>query len=622
MRLSPLLWRLFVFFIYPAVIGTTALYLYPAVLNCSFPLATKPETQCLFDKNASSTPAVAGKIAPFRLLALGDPQLEGDTSLPTSEELSFPSIRRLRRADNKLAILRQSAADFVLEDIPAWSHYIRKKVDLVGNDYYLAHIYRTLHWWTSPTHVAVLGDLLGSQWIDEDDFSRRSWRYWNRVFRHGSKVEDSITSSFGTEVLGADELWSRRVINIAGNHDIGYAGDIDRDLLNRFEREFGPVNWDINFQLPRSNDDGSVPNAFSFGAPPSLRLVVLNNMNLDGPAKDDAAQLETYQYMNDLISKRLHPVEDRTSAVVLLTHIPLYKPDGVCVDGPYFSYRDTGVKEQNHLSQSASAGVLEGIFGKSNKFGSAAKGLGRQGIIINGHDHEGCDVYHHTSPPPSTPHESDTNTQEAIDIQKDFKWHARRWWNASSLAATKEIPGIREITLRSMMGSYGGNAGLLSGWYDEDEGQWHFEQASCPLGVQHIWWTVHILDVALVVLLAATGISYAVEQMPAKAQTTASSKLLAKHTSAVKWSPGSNSIAVSEIEVKDVPATPKSTVRKKKSAKGSLRDSRDTLQASNAGASLKVLRSTPSTSSLASSNGDAQTPSKRSRGRTRKGKRS
>ena len=178
-----------------------------------------------------------------------------------------------------------------------WAWKQRKWIDLWGNDWYLAHIVRTLRWWTDPTHVSVLGDLLGSQWVGDEEFVRRGNRFWGTVMRGMERVPEHIMSGDGEneneqdgdgetekkkkwggtrEVLGADPSWKNRVINIAGNHDIGYAGDIDGSRIERFERDFGRVNWDIVFTLPNTSTTSS-------SEPPQLRLVILNSMNLDTP---------------------------------------------------------------------------------------------------------------------------------------------------------------------------------------------------------------------------------------------------------------------------------------------------------------------------------------------------
>ncbi|KAK8151728.1 hypothetical protein BKA80DRAFT_286751 [Phyllosticta citrichinensis] len=445
-----------------ALLATLYLYLYPLLHGCAFP-----------------APPHSGP-APLRLLALGDPQIEGDTSLPDSKDEPFASLRDFRSHVDELGVLpaaRKASVALVNDDIPRLFKGYRKRLDLFGNDYYLAHIYRTLRWWTQPTHVAVLGDLLGSQWISDEEFEWRSWRFWNRVFQHGHRVEDAITGAPLAQELGADSSWSWRVINVAGNHDIGYAGDIDENRIARFERNFGPVNWQTVFRQPKTTPTEESADV------PELRVVVLNSMNLDAPAKDGNLQKETYDFINDVIS-RSSPVESRNHFTLLLTHIPLHKREGVCVDGPFFSYFDNGggVKEQNHLSPGASRGILEGLFGLSGNEFAPARGMGRNGMIVTGHDHAGCDVYHH-------------------HLRGD-QWDAVRWESVGNRTADADLPGIREVTLRSMMGEYGGYAGLISIWFDQGRGEWQYEVEMCSLGVQHVWWGVHVLDIVTVSVFA------------------------------------------------------------------------------------------------------------------------
>ncbi|KAH7034281.1 hypothetical protein B0J12DRAFT_274651 [Macrophomina phaseolina] len=459
-----------------AVAATLYLYLYPIFHRCYFP---HPHYV-----NATS-PLSRQQEAPFRLLALGDPQIEGDTSLPNPNDPAFPSLQHFRAtvADHGFVQAgRAIAASLLHHDLPQLLRAYRKRLDLFGNDYYLAHIYRTLHWWSAPTHVAVLGDLLGSQWIADDEFERRSWRFWNRVFRNGRRVEDQITAAPHPEELNADAAWKRRIINIAGNHDIGYAGDIDDDRVLRFERQFGPVNWEISFRLPQVHYSPSDSPEHSY---PELRLLVLNSMNLDGPALNEDLQHKTYDFINDAII-RSRPVEDRSTFTLLLTHIPLHKKAGVCVDQPFFDYFDEsqggGVKEQNHLSNTSSEAILQGIFGMSGDASAPARGMGRNGLIVTGHDHEGCDIYHHRP-------------------REQASWNALPWKEAAPFFQDPDLPGIREVTLRSMMGEFGGYAGLVSVWFDDGAGEWRADIAMCSAGVQHIWWAVHVVNLITLGLL-------------------------------------------------------------------------------------------------------------------------
>lgn len=514
MRPSLFLFRLFRFLLPPCVILTVCLYFYPVLYGCAFPApqyASPEPSTCFLAPSARQEPpkptTAQARVAPFRLLVFGDPQLEGDSSLPNPDDAVFPSLhatwedlsarkysKTLDGAGDALRVLLQ-------DDVPKLFRSSRKRLDLLGNDYYLAHIYRTLHWWTQPTHVTVLGDLLGSQWISDAEFQRRSWRFWHRVFRHARKVDATITSASHTEILGADPGWARRVINVAGNHDVGYAGDLDVARVARFEREFGAVNWDVSFAHPlaspaaaaaAANDTNpsSLPDAL--GNAPSIRLVVLNSMNLDTPALAPSLQTATYDFLNAVI-RTLPPVSDRRTLTVVLTHIPLHKAAGVCPDAPSFDFfpsgQGGGIKEQNHISaQISRSAILEGVFGVSGNSAAEEGGRGRSGIVLTGHDHEGCDVYHHL------PHGVEG---------EERAWRAVRWGEAGALVADEGVPGIREITLRSMMGEYGGYAGLVSAWFDEAAGEWRVDVATCALGVQHVWWAVHVAD--LVVALLGLG---------------------------------------------------------------------------------------------------------------------
>lgn len=550
-----------------ALSATVYLYLYPVLNGCAFPLprpnpSIKGERSILeslqqnavantFLQHLGADSVTDTQPAIFRLLVLADPQLEGDTSLPlpewklaararkhwkavqeavedSSTETPFP--RSLLNAE-VLSNFTTGLWTLTNEDIPRSLRAFQKRVDLLGNDYYLAHIYRTLFWWTRPTHTTVLGDLVGSQWIDDDEFSWRSERYWTRVFRGGQRVDDNITRTGAVESdaknqelepLGpsSDPAWARRVINIAGNHDIGYAGDASEARMERFEREFGRANWDIRFQHPpivigTNGSEGSAQTDQSASTiTPTLHLINLNTLIFDTPALSEAVQSHSYDYLNDLISKRLYPVEDKSTFTLLLTHLPLHKEDGVCTDGPYFTFheddddngpddiprwKEGGLREQNHLSDFvSSSGILQGIFGMSGDENAVAGGYGRKGLILTGHDHTGCDAVHLVNYT-STENEGEKQDGDAPDdtSSQSWKWAARRYDESS---VQLETPSIREVTLRSMMGEFGGNAGLLSIWFDVDVGEWDYEITMCPAGVQHIWWAVHVLILVTLVV--------------------------------------------------------------------------------------------------------------------------
>ncbi|KAJ5888335.1 hypothetical protein N7495_008376 [Penicillium taxi] len=557
MSLRQLLARILAVLLPLSITTTVYLYLYPVFNSCAFPLpqtAIKASEENSFlakiQHNAvantllqhirDSDSTVHKQPAIFRLLVLADPQLEGDTSLPSPDYELLPRMRSHWRAvqeaagnlttpallnEDVLSNVTSGLQIFIKEDVPRSLRAVQKRVDLLGNDYYLAHIYRTLFWWTRPTHTTVLGDLLGSQWIDNDEFAWRGERYWTRVLRGGLRVDDDITrtgavdSTVDTkerlEPLGpdTDPSWARRIINVAGNHDIGYAGDVSEARMERFEREFGRANWDIRFQHPPvvmgvNTSEGEAESG-SRTVTPTLHLINLNTLNFDTPALSPELQSHSYAYLNDLISHRLYPVEDRSTFTLLLTHLPLHKKDGICTDGPYFTFHDEdddddvprwlsgGLREQNHLSDHVSAsGILQGIYGMSGNENAIAGGHGRKGLILTGHDHTGCDVVHYIEK--AATQEDAAEEQDQAPSQR-WQWAARRYDEANGREDNQATPSIREVTLRSMMGDFGGNAGLLSIWFNAESGEWDYKMMMCPVGVQHIWWAVHV--VALVTLI-------------------------------------------------------------------------------------------------------------------------
>lgn len=556
---------------------TVYLYLYPVFGQCAFPLPPGPSSESSDSSDSSYgassaflktlglhlPPSLDGLLAsrsslsnrpfaPFRMLALGDPQLEGDTSIPNAySDSSFPNLVHAYKLatfqkipsdddddndsdDSSSMVLRErirqtlhDLVDFWFLDIPNTLESGRKRIDLVGNDFYLAHIARLMRWWAVPTHISVLGDLLGSQWVDDDEFDRRASRFWNRVLKDGERVPDEVAMFPGDEYdlsgylgVSADTSapinqteadiaasWTRRIINVVGNHDIGYAGDITAERLERFERQFGKANYELRFELPvdRLSADARTAvfdeetNPDSHLLVPELRIINLNDMNLDTPAYSADIQDQTYNFINAVINTA-SAVEFKGHFTIVLTHIPLHKPEGVCVDAPLFAFHDDDgtLREQNLLSEDASEGFLQGIFGMHGDRNAPGGGQGRRGVILNGHDHEGCDTFHYI------------NQSHKIS-DEDRHWETATWTAARAdglLGQERDgLPGVREITVRSMMGEFGGNAGLLSVWFDEDAWEWRFEYATCALGRQHLWWAVHVVDLITAgVLLVFYGV--------------------------------------------------------------------------------------------------------------------
>ena len=337
-------------------------------------------------------------------------------------------------------------------------------------------------------------------------------------------------------------------MNITGNHDIGYGGELSPERLGRWEEAFGPSNAVYTFSPPNVHP---------------LRIVLFNSLNLDSPSTDRDLQSNTHDFLSSLLPED-HDIP--IPQTVLLTHLPLYRGPGICSDPPRFDYwalnitdesgNVTGyfrpIKHQNHLSRWASDWILETVFGDED-----------EGVILGGHDHEGCDVLHKRLSdeeqelsweenetehdhdelkrrqvvdavevggvevetareekfdyvdPPNT-RSGDEGDEDMHPIETDqFEFHARNNLTHGIWRAEKYSPGksgIREITVRSMMGDFDGNVGLLTAQFNHTSQRtplqtrprsptstnfcvvWEFEYASCAFVVQHWWWIIHIWD--------------------------------------------------------------------------------------------------------------------------------
>jgi hypothetical protein len=372
----------------------------------------------------------------IRMMAIGDPQLNGN----------WPNTPYLKRLDN------------------------------YGNDYYLGHIFDVMSKRLDPTFVAMMGDLVSSQWTGDSEFYNRTRRILQRSFKRPidqyiaelefiEKHEDADWFSFlenfdanlNSGFFKTDEAYAHEnvynwnngtskplFLNVTGNHDIGY-GDTTYQHLARWKKLYGDVNYWIEY-----DSDTDHP----------WRIVMLNTLSIDGPMLQPQFQEYTLQFIEVLKQRKY------TGSTILLTHVPMYKRTGLCKDGPNFEYYQASgchgcspdrvglLKSQNHLSLESTRAVLDAIFGDGNG-----------GIILTGHDHYGCDNYYNF-------------------IDEDDGWVASK-----SIDSEK---WIREITVRSIMGDYGGTVGIMTGHFNETNKKWDFDYTQCVLGVQHIWWAAQV----------------------------------------------------------------------------------------------------------------------------------
>lgn len=352
------------------------------------------------------------------------------------------------------------------------------RLDIFGNDYYLGHIFSMMKKRLNPTHVAVMGDLFSSQWIGDSEFYNRTRRYTERIFqRNVTHLENTLNenhdddgqyrndwASFADDFkqrltkepkeleFGYENVYSwdpvnedYLFINLTGNHDIGYSGDATFQHMSRFHHLFGKDNYWIEYD--RDTDH-------------PWRIVVLDSMLLEGPPLQQEFVDATWEFLFQLFERRFE------GSTVLLTHVPFYKREGLCTDGELFRYypeewprepyKQNLLRSQNHLSEEATKKVLNLIFDN-----------GKPGIILTGHDHEGCETLY------------------------------QRFGDKGDWKATKALESanfyVREITVKSMMGEFNGNTGLVTGHFNQKTHLWEWSFTLCPFSIQHVWWFTKVV---------------------------------------------------------------------------------------------------------------------------------
>ncbi|KAL0908847.1 hypothetical protein M5K25_023358 [Dendrobium thyrsiflorum] len=156
------------------------------------------------------------------------------------------------------------------------------------------------------------------------------------------------------------------VYYLCGNHDIGYSSFHAQhpEVIDRYEKEFGARNYH-----------------FSAG---KVNFIVVDAQTLDGPKQEKETSV-SWQFIKNISTANM------SRPRVLLTHIPLYRPN----DSPCGSYRssgvinqrvsyvghDQGIKYQNYLTKETSDRLLHLI---------------KPSLVLSGHDHDQCTVTHST----------------------------------------------------------------------------------------------------------------------------------------------------------------------------------------------------------------------------------
>ncbi|CAL9114459.1 uncharacterized protein C630.12-like isoform X1 [Musa acuminata AAA Group] len=241
-------------------------------------------------------------------------------------------------------------------------------------DLYMRRSFRSSILPFKPDLIVFLGDQFdGGPFLSDEEW-QESLNRFKHIFSLNEKGRDLAIP----------------IYYLSGNHDIGYAGFHSQypKVISHYEKEFGARNYQI-----------------SVG---KINFIVVDAQTLDGPKQGKETSLSW-----DFIK---HISNDATSnPKVLLTHIPLYRPD----DTPCGSHRsssvinqrisyagtDHGISYQNYLSEETSNHLLDLI---------------RPTLVLSGHDHDQCTVVHSTPAGTVTEHTVGTVSWQQGNLYPSF----------------------------------------------------------------------------------------------------------------------------------------------------------------------------------------------------------
>lgn len=200
----------------------------------------------------------------------------------------------------------------------------------------------------NPDVILFLGDYFDGGPI----LSNEEWQESLNRFKH---IFDLNTKRRNTNI---------QLYYLPGNHDVGYASfhSYRPEVFDRYEKYFGTRNF-----------------RFTVG---KVEFIALDAQTLDGH-RHKSTTSASWDFVKNV------SMDLKLDTRVLLTHIPLYRPDWTSC-GPYRSsppinqrvthaVRDQDILYQNYITEESSNYLLELI---------------RPVLILSGHDHDQCTVTH------------------------------------------------------------------------------------------------------------------------------------------------------------------------------------------------------------------------------------
>lgn len=201
---------------------------------------------------------------------------------------------------------------------------------------------------SKPDIILFLGDYFdGGPFLSDEE-----WQESQSRFKH----------IFDIDML--EQTTNIKLYYLAGNHDIGYAAFHSRmpEVIKRYEKAFGARN-----------------SQFTAG---KVDFITIDAQTLDGHPQNNVTPA-TWEFVKN-VSKHLS-----SNPRVLLTHIPLYRPDQTAC-GSYRSSsiinqrinhaaQDNEILYQNYITEKGTNDLLDWI---------------KPALVLSGHDHDQCTVIH------------------------------------------------------------------------------------------------------------------------------------------------------------------------------------------------------------------------------------
>ncbi|ETW09370.1 hypothetical protein, variant, partial [Aphanomyces invadans] len=178
-------------------------------------------------------------------------------------------------------------------------------------------------------------------------------------------TSDDVHETYTTRFRQVFDPNVAQSLYLLGNHDASFGNGLTKQLIGRHEEAFGPSNRIVNVN--------------------NVLFLQLNTMAMESDVIDHKVYHDAMAFLDSVEAKRR---STGYPPLVLLTHLPLYRPDDLecgaerAAEAGHITYEAPDFKytERHHvLSKALSQRLLESI---------------RPRLVLSGHSHAGCAYQH------------------------------------------------------------------------------------------------------------------------------------------------------------------------------------------------------------------------------------